>query len=57
LDGDEGNNGRPRIKEEEKPLPYYENIDLNDPTLEVLFQAELLKYKAGYNPTYISRYV
>lgn len=52
-----GTNGRPRVKEEEKALPMYENINLNDPNDEVLFQGELMKYKAGYNPTFINRWV
>lgn len=37
LDGDFGENGRPRIKEEVKLPPEYENIDLCDPNDEVLF--------------------
>lgn len=31
LDGDQGTNGRPRVREEIKLPPVYENIDLNDP--------------------------
>ena len=52
-----GVNGRPRVKEEEKLPPQYESIDLTDPHDEVLFQGELLKYKAGYTPTFINRWV
>lgn len=37
LDGDSGKDGRPRVREEEKLLPYYESIDLTDPHDEVLF--------------------
>jgi hypothetical protein len=45
------------VKEEEIPLPYYEQIDLLDPNDEVLFQGELMKYKAGYAPTFVNRWV
>jgi hypothetical protein len=37
LDGDYGQNGRPRIREEVKIPPQYELIDLCDPNDEVLF--------------------
>jgi hypothetical protein len=52
-----GNDGRPRWREEVKLPPQYEAIDLMDPNEEVLFQGELLKYKASYNPTCINRWV
>lgn len=57
LDGDYGKDGRSRIRVEEKLPPQYESIDLCDPNDEVLFQGELMKYKAGYNPTFINRWV
>jgi hypothetical protein len=57
LDTDLGTNGRPRVKEEIKLPPQYENIDLNDPNDEVLFQGELVKYKAAINPSYMNRWV
>ena len=57
LDGDLGTNGRSRIREEVKLPPQYEAIDLNDPNDEVLFQGELVKYKAGLNPSYLNRWV
>ena len=37
LDGEKGENGRPRFKEEEKLPPHYELINLIDPDDEVLF--------------------
>lgn len=57
LDGDEGTGGRPRVREEIKLPPNYSEIDLNDPNDPVLFQGELCKFKAGYNPTFINRWV
>ena len=57
LDGDFGSNGRPRFREEIKLPPQYESIDLNDPNDEVLFQGELVKYKAGLNPSYLNRWI
>jgi len=57
LDDDLGTGGRPRFKEEVKLPPQYEAIDLNDPNDEVLFQGELVKYKAGLNPSYLNRWV
>lgn len=56
LDGDMGTDGRPRIREEIKLPPNYENIDLFDPKNQVLFQGDLMKYKAGYNPTFLGRW-
>jgi len=57
LAGEQGVGGRPRVKEEVKPLPMYETIDLVDPEDPVLFQGDLFKYKAGYNSTFIGRWV
>jgi hypothetical protein len=57
LDGDVGTDGRPRVREIIELPPQYENIDLNDPNAEILFQGELVKYKAGYTPTFISRWI
>ena len=57
FEGEVGENGRPRVREPVKVPPEYENIDLCDPDADVLFQGELLKYKAGYTPTFISRWV
>jgi hypothetical protein len=37
LDGDNGTNGKPRIREIIKLPPQYDTIDLNDPNDEVLF--------------------
>lgn len=37
FEGERGENGRPRYREEEKLPPQYENIDLVDPEDEVLF--------------------
>jgi hypothetical protein len=57
LGGDVGFDGRPREKEVFELPPQYEGIDLNDPNAEILFQGELVKYKAGYTPTFISRWI
>lgn len=57
LDIDVGSNGRPRFKEEIKMPPQYESIDLNDPNDAVLFQGEMVKYKAGLNPSYLNRWI
>ena len=57
MEGEVGTGGRPRVKEEIKLPPNYEEIDLNDPNDEILFQGELFKYKAGYNPQFIPRWV
>lgn len=57
LDGDLGTDGRPRVRDVIILPPQYENIDLNDPNAEILFQGELVKYKAGYTPTFISRWI
>lgn len=57
LDIDIGSNGRPRFKEEIKMPTQYELIDLNDPNDEVLFQGEMVKYKAGLNPSYLNRWI
>jgi hypothetical protein len=37
IDGEMGEGGRPRIKEEVKILPEYENVDLFDANDDVLF--------------------
>ena len=37
LEGDIGTDGRPRVREEIKLPPNYEEIDLNDPNDEILF--------------------
>ncbi len=57
LDNDNGTDGRPRFKEEIKLPPKYEEIDLIDPNDEVLFQGELVKYKAGLNPSYLKCWI
>ena len=57
LDGDNGTDGRPRVREVIILPPQYKDIDLNDPNAEILFQGELVKYKAGYTPTFISRWI
>lgn len=57
LEGDTGTDGRPRVREEVKLPPQYESIDLNDPNDEVLFQGELVKFKAGYNPAFLNRWL
>lgn len=57
LDVDVGTNGRPRFREEVKLPPQYDSIDLNDPEDEVLFQGEIVKYKAALNSTFIPRWV
>lgn len=57
LEGDFGTDGRPRVKEEEKLPPNYAMIDLYDPNEEILFEAELAKYKPGYSGTFVSRYI
>ncbi len=57
IEGDQGIGGRPRVKEEIKVPPKYENIDLMNPDEDILFQGELSKYKACVNSTFINRWV
>ncbi len=57
LDGEDGEGGRPRVKPDDRVPPVYAEIDMFDPNDEVLFQGELMKYKAGYTPSYIGRWV
>lgn len=57
IPGDHGTNGRPRIKEIPKPLPTYDQIDLQDPNDEILFQGEVAKYKACINPNFMPRWI
>lgn len=57
IPGDHGTNGRPRIKEIPKPLPTYDQIDLQDPNDEILFQGEVAKYKACINPNFMARWI
>lgn len=57
LDGEHGTGGRPRVKEEVKIPPNYEQVNLIDPDEPILFQGELVKYKADYNPTFYTRWV
>lgn len=56
-EGETGTGGKPRVREEIKIPPKYDEIDLNDPDDEVLFQGELLKHKEGYVGAFISRWV
>ncbi len=57
MDGDMGEGGRPRVKEEIKLPPQYEGVNLNDPDQEVLFQGELIRYKQGYTAIFLTRWV
>jgi hypothetical protein len=57
MEGEVGEGGRPRFKEEEKLPPNYAEIVLDDPNQEILFEAELVKYKPGYSGTFVSRYI
>lgn len=57
LEGEDGHDGKPRFKEEEKLPPNYAEIDLYDENEPILFEAELMKYKPGYTGTFVSRYI
>lgn len=54
LGGENGSGGRPLKKKVENP--YYE-IDLIDPTDAVLFEGEIQKFKPGFKPTFIDRWI
>ena len=45
------------MKEEEKLPPNYAEIDLYNENEDILFEAELMKYKPGYTGTFVSRYI
>ncbi len=53
-EGEYGTGGRPLIRI--PPNPYLE-VDLIDPTDQILFQGELQKYKPGFNGVFIDRWV
>jgi len=57
LEGENGEGGRPRFKEEEKLPPNYAEFDLYNENEPILFEAELMKYKPGYTGTFVSRYI
>jgi len=55
--GEQGMNGRPRVKEEVILPPQYETLDLFDPNEEIRFQGEIAKYKACINPGFMPRWI
>lgn len=55
--GESGEGGKPRVKEEEILPPNYAEIDLYNEDEDILFEAELMKYKPGYTGTFVSRYI
>jgi hypothetical protein len=57
MEGEQGEGGRPRFKEEEKLPPNYAEFDLYNENEAILFEAELMKFKPGYSGTFVSRYI
>ena len=55
--GEDGRNGRPRVKEEVIMPPQYDQIDLFDSNEEIRFQGEIAKYKACINPAFMPRWI
>jgi len=55
--GEDGRNGRPRVKDEVIMPPQYEQIELFDSNEEIRFQGEIAKYKACINPGFMPRWI